>query len=46
MTDSEANTSTLWRDLENYNLVSTYPRAPLLGLGFGRPFTSRSSCPT
>ncbi len=45
MTDSQVNTSTLWRDLENYNLVYTYSQSPLFGLGFGRPFIMRVKLP-
>jgi len=36
--DSKTDTSTLWRDLENYDLVYTYTQSPLLGSGFGLPF--------
>jgi O-antigen ligase len=38
LTDSSSNTSTLWRDLEIYNLVYTYSQNPLFGSGFGHPF--------
>jgi hypothetical protein len=38
MTDSQVNTSTLWRELENYDLVYTYSQRPLLGSGFGHPY--------
>ena len=38
MTDSKSNTSTLWRELENYNLVYTFQQSPVLGSGFGHPF--------
>jgi hypothetical protein len=38
MVDSRADTSTLWRDLENYDLVYTFSRNPLLGSGFGHGF--------
>jgi hypothetical protein len=38
LTDSEVNSSTLWRELENYDLVSTYAQHPLLGSGFGHPY--------
>jgi O-Antigen ligase len=38
LTDSEVNTSTLWRELENYDLVHTYAQRPVLGSGFGHPF--------
>ncbi|HUM09603.1 MAG TPA: hypothetical protein VLT82_01515 [Myxococcaceae bacterium] len=45
MTDSQVNTSTLWRDWENYDLVYTYGQAPLLGLGFGHPFIEKVKLP-
>jgi hypothetical protein len=38
MIDSKSDTSTMWRDLENFNLVSTYSQHPILGTGFGHPF--------
>src|SRR5262249_8152147 len=38
LTDSNVNTSTLWRELENYDLVHTYAQRPLLGSGFGHPY--------
>jgi O-Antigen ligase len=38
LTDSEVNSSTLWRELENYDLVYTFSQRPLLGSGFGHPF--------
>ncbi|HTS81509.1 MAG TPA: O-antigen ligase family protein [Myxococcaceae bacterium] len=37
MVDSKADASTLWRDMENFNLVSTYLDHPVLGSGFGHP---------
>ena len=45
MTDSSENTSTLWRDLETYNLVYTYSQNPLLGSGFGHPFLEQIKLP-
>lgn len=45
MLDPKADTSTLWRELENYNLVLTYRESPLLGLGFGRPFHEHIKLP-
>jgi len=36
--DSEADTSTLWRDWENYNLYYTLRGNPLLGTGFGHEY--------
>jgi O-antigen ligase len=38
MTDADVNGSTLWRQLENYDLVYTYEQRPVLGSGFGHPF--------
>ncbi len=45
MLDPKADTSTLWRELENTNLVFTYHESPLLGLGFGRPFHEHVKLP-
>ncbi len=45
MTDSAANSSTLWRDLENFNLIYTYSQSPLLGSGFGHPFIEKQKLP-
>jgi hypothetical protein len=36
--DSNVDRSTLYRDTENYNLVYTFGRNPILGTGFGHPF--------
>jgi hypothetical protein len=36
--DSEYDASTLYRDLENYNLLSTLRENMFLGTGFGHPF--------
>jgi hypothetical protein len=38
MVDSKSDASTLWRDLENFNLVSTFGHHPVLGTGFGHPY--------
>lgn len=38
MVDSKSDGSTLWRDLENFNLVSTFKHHPVLGTGWGHPF--------
>jgi len=35
MVDADRDASTLWRDLENFNLISTYADNPVLGSGFG-----------
>jgi hypothetical protein len=37
-TDGTLDRSTLYRDAENYNLVSTFRANPVLGTGFGHPF--------
>jgi O-Antigen ligase len=37
-TDGSLDRSTLYRDAENYNLVYTFRRNPLMGTGFGHPF--------
>jgi O-Antigen ligase len=36
--DSEVDASTLYRDLENYNLLATVKVNPFTGTGFGHPF--------
>jgi len=38
-TDGTIDRSTLFRDVENYNLVATFRQNPLLGAGLGIPFT-------
>jgi len=45
LTDSEVNTSTLWRELENYDLVDTYAHRPVLGSGFGHPYEETIKLP-
>ncbi|HTM31481.1 MAG TPA: O-antigen ligase family protein [Vicinamibacterales bacterium] len=37
-TDGSVDRSTLYRDAENYNLVTTFRTNPVLGTGFGHPF--------
>ncbi len=37
--DSDADTSTLWRDWENYNLYYTLQTSPFLGIGLGHEYT-------
>jgi hypothetical protein len=37
--DSKADPSTLWRDLENYDLFYTLRHHPLLGTGYGHGYT-------
>ncbi len=36
--DSGSDTSTLWRDFENVNLVATVSHHPIFGTGLGHPF--------
>jgi O-antigen ligase len=36
--DSGSNTSTAWRDWENYNIARTLARSPVLGTGFGHEY--------
>jgi O-antigen ligase len=43
--DPQSNTSTLWRDLENFNLIYTFSQNPLLGSGFGHPFIQKVQLP-
>jgi hypothetical protein len=38
MVDSKVDMSSEWRDLENFNLVSTLKSHPLTGTGWGHPF--------
>jgi len=38
MTDSNVDRSTLYRDIENYNLVYTFQSNTILGTGLGHPF--------
>ena len=38
--DGSLDRSTLFRDIENYNLVYTFQDNPVLGAGFGHPFTA------
>jgi hypothetical protein len=44
--DSQSDTSTLWRDLENYNLYYTFRQNPVLGAGFGHPYIEVVQLPT
>ena len=43
--DSKADPSTLWRDLENYNLFYTLRHHPLLGTGYGHGYVEIISLP-
>jgi hypothetical protein len=38
MVDSKSDGSTLWRDLENFNLAATFAHHPVFGTGFGHPY--------
>src|SRR5262249_24808747 len=38
MVDTETDGSSLWRDLENFNLVQTFRFNPLVGSGYGKPY--------
>ncbi|MEP7118393.1 MAG: hypothetical protein ABI880_12470 [Acidobacteriota bacterium] len=38
-TDGSLDRSTLFRDVENFNLVQTFMPNPIAGAGFGHPFT-------
>jgi O-antigen ligase len=42
MVDGNVDSSTRWRDLENYDLVTTWRQGPLLGSGFGHPYIEAS----
>jgi hypothetical protein len=39
VSDAKVDRSTLYRDIENYNLVRSIEEAPVLGRGFGHPFS-------
>ena len=43
--DAQADTSTLWRDWENYNLYVTVKAAPILGTGFGHGYIEAVQLP-
>jgi O-Antigen ligase len=45
LTEGEADSSTLYRDLENYNLMQTMRVRPLTGTGFGLPFVEIAVLP-
>jgi O-antigen ligase len=36
--DGKADPSTLWRDIENFDLIATIKDSPLFGTGYGRPY--------
>lgn len=37
--DSDVDSSTLWRDIENFNLIATWRQNPIMGTGYGHGFT-------
>jgi len=43
--DSNVDGSTRWRDIENYDLIFTFTKSPLLGSGFGHPFIEDAKLP-
>ncbi len=43
--DSQSDTSTLWRDLENYDLYSTLRTNPVLGTGLGHAYIETIQLP-
>lgn len=43
--DSDVDASTLYRDLENYDLLATMRDSPYIGLGFGHPFSEPVKLP-
>ncbi len=45
VSDGQVNSSTLYRDLENYNLMITMRVSPLTGLGFGHQFAEIVTLP-
>jgi hypothetical protein len=46
LTEGETDSSTLYRDLENYNLLQTMRLRPLTGTGFGQPFEEVAVLPS
>src|SRR5206468_8264485 len=45
VSDSDVDASTLYRDLENYNLLATMRANPFVGTGFGHPFAEIVTLP-
>jgi hypothetical protein len=45
VTDGKVDSSTLYRDLENYNLLMTMRLNPMTGTGFGQPFMETVKLP-
>jgi hypothetical protein len=46
MGDSDVDSSTMYRELENYNLMATMRVNPILGTGFGHPFAEPVTLPS
>jgi hypothetical protein len=46
MGDSDVDSSTMYRDLENYNLMATMRVNPILGTGFGHQFAEPVTLPS
>lgn len=44
--DAQADQSTLWRDLENYNIYITFKANPVLGTGLGHGYTEAIKLPS
>ncbi|HEY3256102.1 MAG TPA: O-antigen ligase family protein [Polyangiaceae bacterium] len=36
--DSKSDNSTLWRDIENFDLITTIKQNPIFGVGYGNPY--------
>ncbi len=36
--DSKSDNSTLWRDIENFDLIATIKENPIFGVGYGHPY--------
>src|SRR5690606_9449152 len=36
--EPETDSSSLWREIENYDLLATFRHAPVFGHGYGHPF--------
>ena len=46
MVDSEVDKSSEWRDLENFNLMTTVKAHPVAGTGFGHPYIEAIKLPS
>jgi len=44
--DSKSDASSFWRQLENYDLITTVQRNPLLGAGYGNPYEEVVTLPS